>query len=81
LYPDAVVPDVLQPTSYGTVPFQCWHSACGVAGMRWFLFTIVVAAAAGVVALVRARGKQNQPDIGTVSNEWIAQHRSDLPHY
>ena len=43
--------------------------------MRWFIFVIVVAVAVGAVARVRTRGRQNRPEVGPVSDEWIAQHR------
>jgi len=41
---------------------------------------IVVAVAASTVALVRARRKPRRPELGAVSDEWIAEHRAELPH-
>lgn len=48
--------------------------------MRWFILVVVVAVVAGTVARVRMRGRQNNPEVGSVSEEWIAQHQSGLPH-
>ena len=52
----------------------------GLVYMRWYALGIVVAVAASAVALIRARRKQRPPELGAVSDEWIAQHRSELPH-
>jgi hypothetical protein len=48
--------------------------------MRWYALGIVAAFAATAVALFRARRKHRPPELGAVSDEWIAQHRSELPH-
>jgi hypothetical protein len=48
--------------------------------MRWYVLGIVVAVTASAVALLRARRKPRPPELGAVSDEWIAQHRAELPH-
>jgi hypothetical protein len=47
--------------------------------MGWILVTIVVAVASGAVVFVRGRRKSNHPEVGAVSDEWIAQHRPEPP--
>jgi hypothetical protein len=51
----------------------------GLVYMRWYALGIVVAVAASAVALIRGR-RRRPPELGAVSDEWIAQHRSELPH-
>jgi hypothetical protein len=44
------------------------------------MWAVIIAAAIGAIAL--ARGRSNKPsrlDVGAVSDEWIAQHRAELP--
>jgi hypothetical protein len=47
--------------------------------MRWVVFTVIVSIAVGAAALARARAKRNRPDVGAVSDDWIAHHRSEPP--
>jgi hypothetical protein len=47
--------------------------------MGWILVTMVVVVASGAVAFVRGRRKTNHPEVGAVSDEWIAQHRPEPP--
>ena len=48
--------------------------------MGWILVTtMVVAVASGAVAFVRGRRRPNHPEVGAVSDEWIAQHRPEPP--
>ncbi len=49
------------------------------AGMRWVMFTVIVAIAAGAAALARGRAKRGHLDVGAVSDDWIAHHRSEPP--
>ena len=46
--------------------------------MRWVMFTVIVSIAVGA-ALARGRTKRGRPDVGAVSNDWIAHHRSEPP--
>jgi len=50
------------------------HFAAPLA-MRWLLFTILATAAVGAMAVLRRRGTQTRPEVGAVSDDWIAQHR------
>jgi hypothetical protein len=43
------------------------------------MWAVIVAAAVGAFALTRRRSKPNRLDVGAVSDEWIAQHRAELP--
>ena len=49
------------------------------AGMRWVMFTVIVSIAVGAAALARGRTKRDRPDVGAVSDDWIAHHRSEPP--
>ena len=43
--------------------------------MRWVWFTVLVTAAVGAVTLARGRARKDRPEVGAVSDEWIAQHK------
>jgi hypothetical protein len=47
--------------------------------MRWVMFTVIVSIAVGAAALARGRTKRGRPDVGAVSDDWIAHHRSEPP--
>ena len=47
--------------------------------MRWVLFTVIVSIAVGAAALARGRAKRGHLDVGAVSDDWIAHHRSEPP--
>ena len=49
------------------------------AGMRWVMFTVIVSIAVGAAALARGRTKRGRPDVGAVSDDWIAHHRPEPP--
>ena len=49
------------------------------AGMRWVMFTVIVSIAVGAAALARGRAKRGHLDVGAVSDDWIAHHRSEPP--
>jgi hypothetical protein len=42
------------------------------------MFTLAVSIAVGAVALIRGRNRPNRLDVGTVSDDWIAQHRAKI---
>ncbi len=47
--------------------------------MRWLLVAGFVAVVSGAAALVRARIKSKGLEGGSVSDEWIAHHRGEVP--
>lgn len=47
--------------------------------MRWVMFTVIVSIAVGAAALARGRAKRGRVDVGAVSDDWIAHHRSEPP--
>lgn len=47
--------------------------------MQWVVFTVIVSIALGAAALLRGRAKRGRVDVGAVSDDWIAHHRSEPP--
>jgi hypothetical protein len=45
--------------------------------MRWFLVGIIVAGVAGTAFIARVRSRNKRLDVGSVSDQWVAQHRAD----
>ena len=45
--------------------------------MWWVLFTVIVSIAVGAAALARGRARRGRVDVGAVSDDWIAHHRSE----
>jgi hypothetical protein len=43
------------------------------------MFTVIVSIAVGAAAFARGRTKRDRPDVGAVSDDWIAHHRSEPP--
>jgi hypothetical protein len=50
-----------------------------VFGMRWLLLSLIVGGVAVALLLARWRSTPVRPDLGAVSGQWIAAHRSDQP--
>ena len=47
--------------------------------MRW-VFLIVVVGGAALLLIPLARGRKDRVDLGSVSDSWIVEHRSDKSH-
>ena len=49
--------------------------------MQWYLLAFVVTSIAAVVLIVRTRVINRRPDVGAVSDQWVAAHRSEQQDY
>ena len=47
--------------------------------MRWLLIALAAGCVAAAAFAARARARVRRLDVGSVSNDWIAQHRADEP--
>jgi hypothetical protein len=45
--------------------------------MSWILAGASLAGVAILTLIARLRSRSRRPDVGSVSDEWIAQHRAD----
>jgi len=45
--------------------------------MPWLLLVIVVGGVVAIVLLLRTRFVHRRPDVGAVSDRWVAAHRSE----
>lgn len=48
--------------------------------MRWVIVAIVVGGVAVAALIARSRAGRGGPNMGAVSDRWIAEHRTDHPH-
>ena len=44
--------------------------------MRWYLLAFVISSIAVILVIVRTRVVNQRPDVGAVSDQWVAAHRS-----
>ena len=44
--------------------------------MRWYLLAFVIGSIGAIWAMVRTRVVNRRPDVGAVSDQWVAAHRS-----
>jgi hypothetical protein len=45
--------------------------------MRWIILSLVLGGAGLAILAARTRGGNDRPDVGSVSSQWIASHRTD----
>jgi hypothetical protein len=45
--------------------------------VRWLVISLVVGGLAAAAAFLRSRFGASRPDVGAVSDQWIAEHHSD----
>jgi hypothetical protein len=53
------------------------NKPAGVLRMRWLVLAVSLVGVAVAAITARSRARIRRPEVGAVSDEWIAQHRAD----